>query len=96
VLALRPGNTTRHTSDGLVRVAPGALPISPTYTHKTRTRAASQSSRVRGVVSLFSPTGWSFSLYPDAAEGGGTVVTPTRRAPAPVARGQAANPSRAA
>ncbi|ADG73529.1 hypothetical protein Cfla_0617 [Cellulomonas flavigena DSM 20109] len=51
---------------------------------------------MRGVVSLFPPTGWSFSLYPDAAEGGGTVLASSRRAPARVAPGEATDPSRAA
>ena len=45
---------------------------------------------------MFPPTGWSFSLYPDAAEGGGTVLASKRRATARVAPGEAADPSRAA
>jgi hypothetical protein len=39
--------------------------------------------------------GWSFSLYPDAAEGGGSFQSSIRRVPAYVARGSAADPERA-
>lgn len=45
---------------------------------------------------MFPSTGWSFSLYPDAAEGGGSVRSASRRPGDYVAPGAAANPSRAA
>lgn len=40
--------------------------------------------------------GWSFSLYPDAAEGGGSFQSSVRRVPEYVARGSAVDPERAA
>jgi hypothetical protein len=40
--------------------------------------------------------GWSFSLYPAAAEGGGSFRASTRRVPEYVARGSARDPERAA
>jgi hypothetical protein len=40
--------------------------------------------------------GWSFSLYPDAAEGGGSFSASTRRVPEYVSRGLARDPERAA
>lgn len=40
--------------------------------------------------------GWSFSLYPDAGEGGGSFAASTRRIPEYVSRGFAADPERAA
>jgi hypothetical protein len=40
--------------------------------------------------------GWSFSLYPDAGEGGGSFAASTRRVPAYVSRGFAADPERSA
>lgn len=43
-----------------------------------------------------SVAGWSFSLYPDAAEGGGSFQGSTRRLPSYVSRGSAANPERSA
>ena len=43
-----------------------------------------------------SVAGWSFSLYPDAAEGGGSFQSSTRRLPEYVARGSAADRERAA
>jgi hypothetical protein len=47
--------------------------------------------------SLHRPTaGWSFSLYPDAGEGGGSFQSSVRRIPAYVSRGAAADPDRAA
>lgn len=41
-------------------------------------------------------SGWTFSLYPGASEGGGTFHGSTRRAPSYVSRGFAADPERAA
>ena len=43
-----------------------------------------------------SVAGWAFSLYPDAAEGGGSFQGSTRRVPDYVSRGFAADPERAA
>jgi hypothetical protein len=40
--------------------------------------------------------GWSFTLYPDAGEGGGSFAASTRRTPEYVSRGCAQNPERAA
>ncbi|WP_233197648.1 hypothetical protein [Cryobacterium sp. Y57] len=39
---------------------------------------------------------WTFSLYVDAHEGGGTIISASRRTPEYVARGFAADPERAA
>lgn len=43
-----------------------------------------------------SVAGWSFSLYPDAGEGGGCFAASTRRVPEYVSRGYARDPERAA
>jgi hypothetical protein len=43
-----------------------------------------------------SVAGWTFSLYPDAGEGGGSFQGSTRRIPAYVARGSATDPERSA
>lgn len=51
-------------------------------------------SVVRSSVS--SSAGWQFSLYPDAAEGGGSYRRWFRRTPEYVARGAAADPERSA
>jgi hypothetical protein len=53
--------------------------------------------RVGSLASLARPdAGWSFSLYPEAREGGGSFRASTRRVPEYVSRGFALDPERAA
>jgi hypothetical protein len=54
-------------------------------------------NRPNAVRTLSRPdAGWSFSLYPDAAEGGGSFRASVRRVPAYVSRGFATDPERSA